>query len=307
MKNGGLVVVRMLRRMGLSASALKGKANLFYVLAFLPILPFGYYKYIFGYSILGVLIPVYGFLLLFFKRERLLLFPDAEKGQRFAGFAAVLASFFLYSLLILYYPSAFYWAGTVFYAIYILGLFLVFHAVSALRESLSVVFLVVAGGSSFYIGELLEHFMQPLVPYFVQMMTVVLVLLGIPATVENPTVIVLDPSGSAVCVLFEAGCIGIHSFLIFSVIIAVTMMEESASTRTKLLWSVGGVVCTFFVNIVRVSLIAVVIYYFGYDNWGEVHSWIGYALFLLWLAFFFIMFSSREAIQNKIRAFRQRF
>ena len=299
--------MRMLSRMGLSASALKNRINLFYVLAFVPLLPMGYFKYVLGYSVLGLLIPVYGLLILFFKRERLSLFPDAGKGQRFAGLASVLASFLLYSVLILYYSSAFYWAGTVFYAIYILGLFLVFFAVSALRESLSVVFLVVAGGSSFYVGELLEHFMGPSVPYFVQMMTVVLGLLGIPATVDNPTVIAIGPSESAVSVLFEAGCIGIHSFLIFSVIIVVMMMEESASIRTKMLWSVGGVVCTFFVNIIRVSLIAVVIYYFGYENWGDIHSWIGYALFLLWLAFFFITFSSREAIRNKIRTFRRRF
>ena len=78
------------------------------------------------------------------------------------------------------------------------------------------IFLVVAGGSSFYVGELLEHFMEPTVPYFVQMMTAVLALLGIPAAVANSRVIVIGPSESAVSVLFEPGCIGIHSFLIFN-------------------------------------------------------------------------------------------
>jgi len=149
--------------------------------------------------------------------------------------------------------------------------------------------------------------MEPLVPYFVRVMVFVLMLLGIPATVHNPYTIMLDTSRGPVPVLFEAGCIGIQSFLIFSVIIVVTMIEESASVRTKLLWSFAGVVGTFVVNIIRVSLIAAVIYYFGYENWGEIHAWIGYALFLLWLGFFFILFSKREAVRNKIRMFRQKF
>jgi|GEM_PF-3823012 len=307
MKKGSLVVVRIMHKIFLVTFALKSKINLFYVLAFLPLVPIEYYSYVMGRSILGALIPFYGFLLLFFKKDRLSLFPDAGKVQRFIGLVAMLASFFLYYVVVEFYSSAFYGAGAAFYAVYILGLFLVFFTVPALKESISVLFLVVVGGSSFYVGEWLEYYMEPLVPYFVQMMTVVLVLLGIPAAVQHPTVIVLNTSKGPVYVPFEAGCIGIHSFLIFSVIIVVTMMEELTSVRTKLLWSVGGVICTFFVNIVRVSLIAAVIYYFGYERWGEIHSWIGYALFLLWLAFFFIVFSKREALRNKMGQLRQKF
>ncbi len=303
MKKGSLVVVRVMHKISLSAPALKSKINFFYVLAFAPLVLIGYHKYVSGYSILGVLIPFYGFLLLFFKRDMLSRFSDAGKVQRFAGLVAVLASFFLYYVVIQFYSSAFYGAGATFYAVYILGLFLVFFTVPALRESISVFFLVVAGGSSFYVGEWLEYSMEPLVPYFVQMMAFVLMLLGIPAAVQTPTMIVLDTSSGPVPVLFEAGCIGIHSFLIFSVIIVVTMMEESASVRTKLLWSVAGVIGTFIMNIFRVSLISAVIYYFGYEKWGEIHAWIGYALFLLWLGFFFVIFSKREVIRHKAQTF----
>jgi len=83
MKRGNLVVVRVMCKICLSA--LKGKLNFFYVLAFAPLVLIGYYKYVSGHSILGVLIPFYGFLLLFFKRERLSLFPDAEGVQRLLG------------------------------------------------------------------------------------------------------------------------------------------------------------------------------------------------------------------------------
>ena len=203
---------------------------------------------------------------------------------------------------------ALYGAGTAFYTVYILGLFLVFFDVPALKESFSAVFLIVAGGSSFYVGEWLEFYMEPLVPYFVQFFLLVIRLLGVPAAVHNPNsnVIWLNTSKGTVPVLFAAGCIGIFSFLAFSVIIVVTMIEEPANVRTKLLWALGGAAGTFFINIIRVSLIAWVIYHFGYKGWGVIHSWIGYSLFLLWLVFFFVIFSKREVVQNKIRALWQK-
>jgi exosortase/archaeosortase family protein len=304
MRGRNLVGVRVMGKIRLSA--LRVRINFFYALAFAPLLLVAYYKHVSGVSILGVLIPFYGFLLLFFKKDKLSLFPHAEGVQRFLGLFALLASFLVYYLLIRFCSPVFYGAGAFFYAIYIVGLFLVFFSAPALNESFSALFLVVAGGSSFYVGEWLNYFMEPAVPFFVRIMVFVLMLLGIPATVSNPHTIMLDTSRGLVPVLFEAGCIGIQSFLIFSIIIVVTMMEESATVRTKLLWSLGGVVGTFVVNIIRVSLIAAVIYYFGYENWGEIHAWIGYALFLVWLAFFFIVFSKREIILQKTRAFAAR-
>ncbi len=77
MKKGSLVVMRIMHKISLSVSALKSRINFFYVLAFVPLVLIGYYKYVSGYSILGALIPFYGFLLLFSKRDKLSLFPDA--------------------------------------------------------------------------------------------------------------------------------------------------------------------------------------------------------------------------------------
>ena len=51
----------MMRKIGLFVSALKSRINFFYLLAFVPLVLIGYYKYVSGHSILGVLIPFYGF------------------------------------------------------------------------------------------------------------------------------------------------------------------------------------------------------------------------------------------------------
>ena len=307
MKEGGIGMMGNPVKINSFVSALRSRINVFYLLAFVPLVLIAYYFYVSGRSILGVLIPFYGFLLLYFKRDKLSQFVGAGRLQRFVGIAAILTSFFVYYVLIGFHSSALYGAGAAFYSVYVLGLFLVFFAVPALKESSSAIFLIVAGSSSFYVGEWLEFYMEPFVPYFVQIMALVLMVLGIPATVHNPREIVLNTPKGHVPVYFEAGCLSIYSFLAFSVIVVVTMMEELASVRTKFLWSVGGVVGTFVVNIIRVSLISVVIYYFGYERWGEIHSWIGYALFLLWLGFFFVVFSKREVIRNKTERFWQRF
>jgi exosortase/archaeosortase family protein len=279
--------------------------TLFYALAFMPLLVIAYYHhFVRGLSILGILIPFYGFLLLLLKKDRIISFSRGSgRLSRFAGLALMFMSFLVYYVAAIYASSSLLYAAEgIFYSFYVVGLLLIFFNISILRESLSVIFLLVVGGSIYYIGDWLEYPMGPLVPYFVQIMLPVLTFLGIPVIFDNanPNLILLNTSKGPVPVAFAAGCIGIQSFLAFSVIIVVTMMEDPANLREKVVWSVGGVIGTFVLNIFRVSLIGVVIYYFGYENWGEIHSWIGYALFLLWLVFFFIVFSNRDAIRSKI-------
>ncbi|UCG45863.1 MAG: exosortase/archaeosortase family protein [Candidatus Bathyarchaeota archaeon] len=292
----------------LSASfrALKSRLSLFYLLAFLPLVPIEYFSYIMGRSVLSVLVPFYGFVLLFLKKDRLGQFSNPGLTQQVIGGASMVAGFLAYYLALQIRFSNFYEVGAAFYAIYIIGLFLAFFALPALKLSISVLFLVVAGGCSFYMGGWLEFYMEPLVPFFVQLMVSVLWVLGIPAFIQTPTMIMLETSRGFVPVVFEAGCVGIQSFLVFAVIVVITMMEEQASIPTRFLWSVGGVVGMFLMNILRVSMIAAVIYYFGYDRWGEIHSWIGYALFLLWLAVFLTLFSRREGIHARVQAWRQK-
>jgi len=143
-------------------SALKSKINFFYFLAFVPLVPIAYYFYVSGHSILGVLIPFYGFILLSLKKDKLSQFVGAGRLQRFVGLVAMSVSFFIYYYVVTaFHSSALYGAGVAFYSVYVLGLFLVFFSVSAFKESFSAVFLIVAGGSSFYVGEWLEFFMEP--------------------------------------------------------------------------------------------------------------------------------------------------
>jgi len=185
-----------------------------------------------------------------------------------------------------------------------MGLFLAFFEVSALKESFTTLFLIVAATASGTVGKWMEALLYPFIPYFVQIMAFVLNILRIPAELFGRTTFILHTQGGHTEYLGVApGCIGIYSFLTFAVIIVATMMEDPSSLRTKLSWSIAGIIGTFLVNIIRVSLIFVVIYYFGYEDWGEIHTPIGYVLFIVWLVIFFSVFSMRQAILQKLQAF----
>ena len=290
----------------MTTSLLKNKLNLFYILAFAPLLLIQYFGYVARRDFFAALIPLYGFLILLIKKDKLSVFAEPSRLQQLVGLIFMIASFFAYYAVALFYPQAQFY-GVTNYPVYIVGLFLLFFQASALKESLTTIFLIVAVIASGFGEEWMEFYMEPLVPIFVQIMGFVLMVLGIPAKIANPNTFSIEMLGGKTMYLgVEAGCIGIHSFLTFAIIIVVTMMEDPSSPRAKLLWSVAGIIGTFFVNIIRVSLIFVVVYYFGYEEWGKIHTPIGYILFIIWLAIFFLIFSKRQTIISKLQTFRRK-
>lgn len=285
---------------------LKNRLNCFYVLAFAPLLLIQFFGYVRYGGFFPQLIPLYAFLLLLIKKDKLSVFTEANRVYQIMGLTLMLASFFVYYAVAFFYPHPQFY-GIANYTVYVVGLFLAFFQVSALKESLSILFLVVGATSSGVVGKWMEFYLEPAVPYFVQIMGFILGVLGIPAELVNPTTFAVRmPTGKRLPLGFEAGCMGIYSFLTFAIVIVVTMMEDPSTLRTKLLWSVGGIIGTFFVNIIRVSLIVVVIYHFGYEGWAKIHTPIGYVLFVAWLAFFFLIFSKRQTILSKFQTLLQK-
>lgn len=287
-------------------SLLRKRLNLFYLLAFMPLLLIQFIGYISRGHLFAILIPLYGFLLLLIKKDKLAAFAEPSPVHRLLGLTLILASFFTYYAVVFFFPSAQFY-GVANYIIYIIGLFLFFFEISALKESFAPIFLIAAAVSSTYIGEWMKPHLEPSVPYFARLIGFVLPFLGIPIkTIGRNAFSLQMPDGRIMNLGIAAGCIGIDSFLAFAIIIVVIMMEDPSNLRTKVLWSVAGVIGTFIVNIVRVSLIFAVIYYFGFENWGEIHSRIGYVLFIAWLAIFFLIFSKRQVILTEFQRFWRR-
>jgi len=288
-------------------SFLKNRLNIFYVLAFAPLLLIQYFGYIARQDIFAALIPLYGFLLLLIKKDKLSAFSDPAQVYRIVGAALVFASFFVYYAIAIFYSQAQFY-GITNYIIYIIGLFLVFYQISALKESFTTLFLIIAVASTSYIGAWIESYMEPSVPLFTQIVGSILRILGIPFTFHNPNIFLLQTlTGDIEALSIIPKCIGIYSFLTFAIIIVVTMIEDSSSPRTKLVWSIAGILGTFIINTIRVSLIFVGVYFYGFAIWSEIHSTIGYILFILWLGIFFLIFSNRQAIRGKLGTVWQSF
>jgi exosortase/archaeosortase family protein len=286
---------KVIRRAGTAFEQLRRRINLFYFLAFIPLIAVAYF------SLVRAVIPTYGFVLLLLKKDKLSSFAKPSLAQRILGCLVLVSSIFTYYAVVLVFPQLADPYGIPNYAIHLLGLFLIFFSPSALKEAFSPLFLIVASTSSFFLSEFLEPFLSPfLVPLFMHIVEVMLGILGLPATVDYGSgMITLRIPTGYIPTMFVWGCIGVFSTMLFSIILITVLVEEKSSRRTKFIWSVVGIFGTNVVNVIRVIVIYLTDYYVGYEAGTQVHYFIGYVLFIAWLAIFFYAMSKKPLRKEK--------
>lgn len=279
---------------------LSDRLNIFFILAFLPLVPSELYQaFLFGQT-LGILIPLYGFLILLIKKERLSEYIlETNTPQKVLGVMILFCSLFAhYAVAYFFQQAAFY--GLVNYTLHLIGLFLIFFRVSAFKQGFSAFFLIASSGFAGLTFRWIEVQISPLVPDYVRLLSFLLTLFGIDHVASARSILLYTPKG-LLPVAFEAGCIGIYSVIIFSMIIVVTMIETPTTVRTKLLWSVLGLLGVFILNIIRLFIVIISMNFYGWDFGQSVHQVIGYALFLSWLAVFLLLFSKRQDILDRVQ------
>jgi exosortase/archaeosortase family protein len=273
------------------------KTRLFLILALIP-LPILVY-----YNPIGAIILFYSYLLLLIKQPKLLTFKPPKIWQQILGAATLLASLLIYYAIILVYPEpAFYGAAN--YTLHILGLFLIFFEIPALKEAFTPLFLIVATTLSSYAAAGLKPQVSPFANDFAHLIAGILRTLGINATVNNtastPIITLTSLSGMTVSGAFTYECMGISSALIFSIILVTILFEDPSPYKTRLLYSIIGLSITFALNILRVTIIFLSDYFYGAEMGGTVHYIIGYALFTTWLVCFLYIYSKRRILHEKI-------
>lgn len=284
----------------------KDRLNIFYALLLIPLLAIELYRLTYFGDVLGVLIPLYGFLILLSKKDVFSQYlAKTVRLQQVVGLVIVVGSFFVYFALVSFVPWVGFY-GIANYVVYLFGMFLVFFNMPAFRETVTAFFLIIASGSVGVGFRWIESQISPTVPYYVYLFSSVLNVFGVKNTVPDPTTIFLDSPTGVTPVLFEAGCIGVYSLTIFSVIIVVTMMETSAARRTKLVWAVAGSMGVFIINIIRLLIVVTSIYFYGYGIGQQVHQVIGYVLFLSWLGLFLLIFAKRQIMIGKIQIIQRK-
>lgn len=272
----------------------ENRLNSFYVLAFLPLILVAYF---YAQWPFGIVIPIYGFIILALKQQKLSLCKEASLIQKLIGLSATATSFLLYYLLFPFFPNAAFY-GAANYCVYLLGLFLIFFELNALREAFSPLFLIAAAISINFVSSLIEPLFDPYIPHFASFIVAILNTIGIEIRISpySPTTMILQTSNATRAPLlleFVWGCVGFTSMFIFSVIIVVVLAESPGKFKTKTLWYILGIVGTFFVNLLRIVLIFVTDYFYGYEAGAKVHYFIGYILFIAWTTVFLYIFQKK--------------
>lgn len=277
-------------------SSLKDRATIFYVLAFIPLLLIAYF------NAFGVIIPIFGFLLFYLKKQDLWFDERTDLLPKVFGVALMIGSFFLYFVWVPFLFSYMVFYNVTNYIVYVFGLCVMFFGLQSLRRVFSPLFLMVAASTNPFISKLMESYTSSyVVSAFTDISHGFLRALGIPVIRDSANVLTLQTRNGPLPLRIIWNCVGIDSILIFTMVLVIMLFEDASSTRTKLLWSLIGVSGTIVVNFVRVTLIFVIDYLYGAEAGGNVHLSIGYVLFFIWLGLFFYLFSKREAISMKIR------
>jgi exosortase/archaeosortase family protein len=280
-------------------SAVQSRANLFFILAFPPML------LVFFYSPFSAVIPFYGFLLLSLKHQKLSAFKGASLIQEILGVIVVLCSFFAYYGAVLVYPQAAFYSPAN-YIIYLLGLFLIFFEFPTLKEAFGPMFLIVAATSSTLIADWLKPILSPFADDFANIIVGILNMLGLRTSLQyagnTPVISVLSLSGRTIRGAFVYECIGVYSMLVFSIILVVVLFEDPSSLKVKTVYSIIGLLGVFASNIVRVTMIFLADYFYGAEVGSTIHYVAGYALFTGWLALFLYVYSKRQTIHTRIQS-----
>ena len=276
--------------------SMENRLNIFYILAFGPLLLIAYY------DIRYLSALMFGVLLLLLKRHDLSAYSGANHIHRVAGIILLICSFIVYSALVYLFPHLLY-GVSVTYIAYILGLFLTFFDFSALRKAFTPIFIIVAATSVGYVSAWLKlNFSSYIIPLFTSLTGTILNALQVRTIVQYPNLLFLDTPRGSLPLSIIWGCVGVYGALVFSILLVVVLSEERGSLKTKTLWALIGIIGILALNVIRVVIILVIAYYYDFTV-AElmIHPYLGYALFLMWLAFFLSTFSKRQTILEKTR------
>ncbi len=101
-------------------------------------------------------------------------------------------------------------------------------------------------------------------------------------------------------VQFVWGCVGFASLCLFSIIIIIVLAESPGNFKIKASWYGIGIIGTFFVNILRILLIFVTDYFYGYEVGAKVHYVIGYVLFIIWTTAFLYIYQKKTPVRKPL-------
>ena len=177
------------------------------------------------------------------------------------------------------------------YAVYLAGIAASFFGFGSFKK-LAVPFVYLSGmgiilflDAAFPYGSL--GILQSVVPVIVAVVAFLLAISGVNVSVVGGKTLLIWGKQGFLPIDIYWPCAGVHSMIIFFLVIALLMMRFSAPLRRKLIYAGLGAVGTFFINIVRIFLVC----YYGAFISKDIqlfHETIGETLFLIWVVLFLV-------------------
>ena len=121
-------------------------------------------------------------------------------------------------------------------------------------------------------------------PFVVRVVSVVLQALGMPTSIDG-SFLYLDGGWMPLRIYINWNCVGWQSFILL-VFTLVTGLQGPYTLSSKLLTVLIGFEGTFLVNVVRITIPAVLAYHRGYIPAIVFHDYVGTVLTLLWMGVF---------------------
>ena len=119
-------------------------------------------------------------------------------------------------------------------------------------------------------------------------------MIGIDSRVGNYSIMFSSPPSEIPAIYIDARCSGVHSFLIFVGTFLFMMVDLGRNVNkmraaVSLTLGVGG---AYAGNILRVVILSLIGYHYGYGLLMEVHKYLGFAIFLAFLSVFWYFAAS---------------
>lgn len=129
--------------------------------------------------------------------------------------------------------------------------------------------------------------LQAIVPTILYFLTFLLEKSGIPFLIAQGNILLIWGKEGLLSLAIYWPCAGVHSMLIYLLVITVVMMKLEAPRIRKLGYVISGAVGTFFVNVLRLFLVCYYGAFISKDVW-LFHETIGEVLFLTWIVLFIV-------------------
>jgi len=188
----------------------------------------------------------------------------------------------------------------------LVGLYLIFFGLRATRFFLPLIAYTIILLVGYQLEFLLEQ-VKVLEYFLASLMGSMLKSLNIVSWVAGNIVIMIDRTGETHNLAIDGPCTGIKGMLAYGALAALLVFDVKAPVKRKAIAILIGLLGTLLVNILRLALIFLAVYFLGVEAGLLIHTYLGYSLFIIWvLSFWTIAFKYLSPLKsNKSTVSRQ--